>query len=180
MVVTPRRKASRNRRTARLTGSSIENAGILHDRGVKIAILPAGSGISLGGITGRDLLALPIEAAFAVRGGLPDKAAVESITIGAARLLNIDKRVGSIEKGKDADFIVCDGDLLHYNTLVQWTVVNGRVVYDKQKDSLFAHVRPRDKSPSKRIEFWPRPAAEMPDFGMGTDDDETEENTDPK
>jgi cytosine/adenosine deaminase-related metal-dependent hydrolase len=105
---------------------------------------------------------LPMEAAFAVRGGLPEAAALEAITIGAARVLGLEGRIGSIEEGKDGDFIVCDGDLLHYNTLVQWTIVNGRVAYDKEKESLFAHIRPRDGSEGKVIQFWPHSADEMP------------------
>lgn len=178
MIITPRRKAEPDPRKAAPTGWNIQTAKILYDHGVNFAILPRGRGISLGGITGRDLLALPMEAAYAVRGGLPEEAALEAITLGAARVLGLDKRLGSIEVGKDGDFIVCDGDLLHYNTLVQWTVVNGRIVYDKQEESLFAHIRPRDGSDGKVIEFWPRPVETMPDFEalMGTKKKEESED----
>jgi imidazolonepropionase-like amidohydrolase len=164
VILTPRRKSQPDRRKTRPTGHKIECARILHDHGVRFAILPERRSISLGGITGRDLLALPMEAAFAVRGGLPEQAALEAITIDAARLAGLDRRVGSIEEGKDGDFIVCDGDLLHYNTLVQWTVVNGRIAYDKAKEPLFAHIRPAEPR-EKIIEFWPRPFEEMPDYG---------------
>ena len=44
----------------------------LANAGVPITIIPSSAGISLGGIVGRDLMALPIEAGFAVRGGLPE------------------------------------------------------------------------------------------------------------
>ncbi len=162
MILTPRRKAYPDRRKSKPSGWNIEMARILHEHGVNFAILPVGRNISLGGITGRDLMALPMEAAFAVRGGLSDQAAVEAITIGAARVLGLDHRIGSIETGKDGDFMVVDGDLLHYNTLVQWTIVNGRVVYDKQKESLFAHIRPRDGFEDKVIQFWPRPFEAIP------------------
>ena len=109
------------------------------------------------GLVGRDLMNLPMEAAFAVRGGLPDDAALRAITIDAARLLGIDRRVGSIEIGKDADFAIVDGDMLHYMTLVRWTVVNGRVAYDKQKDSLLDHIRPDgDINAPPPPDFWPR------------------------
>lgn len=162
VILSPRLKQRPNRRLSRPTGTKIETARILHEKGVSFAILPRQRGISLGGITGRDLMALPLEAAFAVRGGLSQDAAIRAITIDAARLIGVDDRVGSIEIGKDADFIVCDGDLLHYNTLVQWAVVNGKKAYDKQEDSLFAHIRPRDGSEQERIEFWPRPFDEMP------------------
>jgi imidazolonepropionase-like amidohydrolase len=164
VIFTPRRKAREDKRKSKPTGWNIESAQILHEHGINFAILPVGRRVSLGGITGRDLMALPMEAAFAIKGGLPEQAALEAITIGAARVLGLQGRIGSIEEGKDGDFLVCDGDLLHYNTLVQWTIVNGRVVYDKQKESLFAHIRPRDGREEKIIEFWPRPVDTMPDF----------------
>ncbi|MFH2001950.1 MAG: amidohydrolase family protein [Planctomycetota bacterium] len=169
VILIPRQKADPDESKSRPTGSNIETARILYDHGVNFTLLPERTGISLGGITGRDLLTLPMEAAFAVRGGLPAKAAIEAITINAARMLGLDKRIGSIEKGKDADLIVCDGDLLHYNTLVQWTVVNGRVAYDKEKETLFSHIRPREPSKANVIDFWPRPFGEMPDYDQGTD-----------
>ena len=55
-------------------------------------------------------------------------------------------RVGTLEVGKDCDLIVTDGDLLHYQTFVQYTVVDGDLVYDKQDELYFAHIRPRDDS----------------------------------
>ncbi len=152
-------------RLLRPTGTSPELARILYDHGVNFAIIPQSGYISLGGITGRDIATMPMEAAFAVRGGLPEDAAVKAITIGAARVLGVDHRVGSIEPGKDADLIVVDGDLLHYKTMVQWTIVNGRIAYDKEKESLFAHIRPRGKEGTEAIpEFWPRDFGPMPTF----------------
>ena len=156
-VITPRTRRDPDRRTNRLNGSSIENAKILHQRGVTFAILPGSTGTSTSGIAGRDLRHLPMEAAFAVRGGLPNEVALRAITIDAARVIGVDHRVGSVEVGKDADFAIVDGDLLHYMTLVRWTVVNGRIAYDKQKDSLLSHVRPggdRDAPPPP--DYWPR------------------------
>jgi imidazolonepropionase-like amidohydrolase len=97
------------------------------------------------------------EAAWAAANGLTFDEALASITIDAARILGIDHRVGSIEVGKDADLIVVDGDPLHYMTLVRWTIVNGRVVYDKDKEPLYSHIRPdgnRDAPPPD--DYWPR------------------------
>ncbi len=164
-IVFPRRRGEPDDQTNRPNGPTIENARILHDHGVRIAVLPAGTpffggndgiGISLMGLAGRDLLTLPMAAAFAVRGGLPEDAALRSISLDAARLLGIDHRVGSIEVGKDADFAIADGDLLHYMTLVRWTVINGKVAYDKQSDSLFDHIRPPDEEQTPPTDFWPR------------------------
>ena len=141
----------------RPTGRSIENAAILHDHGVPIAIVPSIKSITLWGLAGRDLLNLNMEAAFAVRGGLPEDAAIRAITIDAARILGVDHRVGSIEVGKDADFVITDGELLYYMTQARWTVVNGRVVYDKAKESLLSHIRPGgDVDAPPPQDYWPR------------------------
>lgn len=69
-VITPRDRSPKDERLLRPGGTSIENAAILSSHGVQIAIRPANASFSLGGITGRDLLHLPVEAAFGVRGGL--------------------------------------------------------------------------------------------------------------
>lgn len=144
-------------RLNRPTGRSIENAATLHKHGVPIAIVPSTAAITSWGVAGRDLLHLNMEAAFAVRGGLPEKAALRSITIDAARILGIDHRVGSLEVGKDGNFMITDGDPLHYMTHTRWTVVNGRVVYDKQKETLYSHIRPNgDRDAPPPDDYWPR------------------------
>lgn len=143
LVLTPRNKNWADERLNRPSGWKIENARILYDAGVEFAILPQSTGISTGGIAGRDLLTLPLEAAFAIRGGLPQEAALRAITLDSAKILGVEDRVGSLEPGKDADLIVTDGDLFDYRTFVQWAVVNGRIAYDKQELSYFAHIRPR-------------------------------------
>ncbi len=160
-MITPRVRFDRNEDVNRLNGSSIENARILAQHGVPLAVVPLSTRISLGGIAGRDLMHLPLEAAFAVRGGLPADAALRAITIDAARILGVDHRVGSVEEGKDADFVIVDGDLLHYMTLVRWTIVNGQIAYDKQKEALLDHIRPdgkRDAPPPP--DYWPRSLGE--------------------
>ena len=144
LVITPRAKAWADDSVNRPSGWTIENARTLWEHGVTFAIIPSETFISTSGLAGRDLLNLPMEAAFAIRGGLPQDAALKSLTIDAARILGVDDRLGSIEVGKDADLIICDGDLFHYRTFVQWAVVNGRVAYDKQEAPYFAHIRPRE------------------------------------
>lgn len=151
-IVTPRTRRGKDERKVAEGGSSIENAAKLYAHGVPVVVVPAAKGISLGGIVGQDLLHLPIEAGFAIRGGLPSDAALESITLEAARVLGVDYRIGSIEVGKDADLIVTDGDVLHYQTFVQWAIVDGEVVYDKQEEKFFAHIRPRPESALAPVE----------------------------
>jgi imidazolonepropionase-like amidohydrolase len=55
---------------------------------------------------------LPLQAAMASRLGLPYEAALRALTIIPARQVGIADRVGSLEPGKDADFIVTAGDPL--------------------------------------------------------------------
>lgn len=140
-TLTVRVKQHADRDVARQTGSSIEQAAILKKAGVKFAILPPTQAVSTGGLAGRDLLNLPLEAAFAIRGGLDEQTALESITITAAEICGVDTRVGSIEEGKDADLIVLDGDPFDYRTFVDLTFVNGKLLYDKSKSPFFSHLK---------------------------------------
>ena len=140
-VITPRRRRNADKRSNRPSGSTIEQAALLRKSGVKFAIVPLAERIDTGGMAGRDLQALPLEAAFAVRGGLDEKTALEAITITAAEALGVDARVGSLEEGKDADVIVLDGDPLDYRTYVELTFVNGKLLYDKSKSPYFSHLK---------------------------------------
>jgi len=70
------------------------------------------------------------EAAMAAANGLTPKEALGLITIDAAKILGIDKRVGSLEIGKDADIALYDGDPFEYVTHCTGTIINGKVVSD--------------------------------------------------
>lgn len=68
------------------------------------------------------------EAALAAAHGLSKDAALESITLSAAKILGIEDRVGSIDVGKEADLALYDGDPLEYTTHCTSVVIDG-VVY---------------------------------------------------
>ncbi|RNC83023.1 MAG: amidohydrolase [Balneola sp.] len=68
------------------------------------------------------------EAAVAVAQGLEYEAAVDALTIESAKLLGIDGQVGSIERGKDADLVLYDGDPFEYLTHVTHVIINGELV----------------------------------------------------
>ncbi len=68
------------------------------------------------------------EAAMAVANGLPRVAALEALTIQAARILGIDDRVGSLAPGKDADLVLFDGDPFEYTTRVCGVIIDGEPV----------------------------------------------------
>ena len=74
---------------------------------------------------------LPVCAALAVREGLQEKAALESITINAAEIVGISDRVGSIEVGKDADIAVFYGHPFDFRARCVMTLVNGEIVFDE-------------------------------------------------
>lgn len=169
VVLAPRARRDADPQLERESGWSIESAALLHQAGVQVAIVPTSRSIGTGGLGGNDLATLNLEAAYAVRGGLPEAAALEAITIVPARLLGVADRVGSIEVGKDCDLLITDRDVLHYEMLARYTVVNGRVAYDKAKEALLRAVRhSRDEGPAEVVpQLWPRrpgePEPKMPD-----------------
>lgn len=69
-------------------------------------------------------------AALGVRGGLSRRDALASLTINGAAMLDLDERVGSLSPGKDADFIILDGDPLSVYSRVLQTWVEGKKVFD--------------------------------------------------
>jgi imidazolonepropionase-like amidohydrolase len=79
-------------------------------------------------------------AALGVRAGLPRETALEAMTLNGAKILGLERRVGSLEPGKDADFVLLDGDPLSVYTKVLETWVEGVKVFDRgdPKDRLFA------------------------------------------
>ena len=68
------------------------------------------------------------EAAEAAANGLAFEDALSLITIDAARVLGVDKRVGSLEAGKDGDVALFDGDPFEFTSHVTGVVINGKVV----------------------------------------------------
>ncbi|MCB0284763.1 MAG: amidohydrolase family protein [Calditrichaeota bacterium] len=73
-------------------------------------------------------------AAFGVRAGLSRKIALEAMTINGAKMLELDDRVGSLEEGKDADFIVLSGDPLSVYTHIEQTWIDGKKEFDRAND----------------------------------------------
>ncbi len=79
---------------------------------------------------------LNYEAAKAVKyGGVSDVDAVKFITLNPAIQLGIDEYVGSIEPGKDADFVIWDGPPLSTQSHCEETWIDGRRYFDIHEDS---------------------------------------------
>jgi hypothetical protein len=71
---------------------------------------------------------LPYQAATAVAFGLPYEEALKAVTINAAEIWGVADKVGSVEKGKVADLVVTDGDLLEIQTQIKHLYIKGREV----------------------------------------------------
>jgi imidazolonepropionase-like amidohydrolase len=102
-----------------------ENAAILHKAGVKVAINTDDS------ITESRFFLRT--GAIAVRGGIPEDAALKALTLHGAQMLHLDHRCGSLEKGKDADFVVLSGAPFSVYTQVLQTYVEGELVFDRSR-----------------------------------------------
>lgn len=102
--------------------ASFETAGKLYEAGIPFAFQ---SGYE--GYVPKTRIIL-YEAAIAVANGLPKEAGLRALTIEPAKLLGIEDRVGSLEKGKDADIVLFDGDPFEYVTHVTAVIVDGKIV----------------------------------------------------
>ncbi len=75
------------------------------------------------------------EAAKMVRAGMAPEEALALVTIAPARLHRIDHRVGSLEPGKDGDFVIWSGDPLSTLSRTEQTWIEGRRYFDQAEDA---------------------------------------------
>ena len=75
------------------------------------------------------------EAGKLLRTGLTEEQALTTVTINAARVLAIDDRVGSLEPGKDADFVIWSGNPLSQFTRAEQTWIDGRRYFSLEEDA---------------------------------------------
>jgi imidazolonepropionase-like amidohydrolase len=95
-----------------------KNPGLMTAEGVKVAIqTDEMSAVKY----------LTINAALAVREGMPEEEALKAITIYPAEIIGVADRIGSLEAGKDADLVVFDGHPFDYRTVSELVIVNGEV-----------------------------------------------------
>jgi imidazolonepropionase-like amidohydrolase len=100
------------------------NAGILAKAGVKVALASGAESQT------RSLLSV---ATFAVRHGMPRDEAIRGVTLTAAEILGVADRVGSLEKGKDADVLILNGDPLAATSRIQRVILKGQTVHQDEQ-----------------------------------------------
>ena len=106
-----------------LKGMTPKNPGIMSKAGVKVAIqTDEASAVKY----------LTINAALAVREGMPEEEAMKAITINAAEIIGVADRVGSLEIGKDADIAIFSGHPFDYRTVAEMVLVDGHVAYQRE------------------------------------------------
>ena len=96
------------------------NAGILANAGVKVALA---SGMQTGSMN------LLTAATFAVRHGMTRDEALKAVTLRPAEILGVADRVGSLEKGKDADILILSGHPLVATSRIERIILNSKTVY---------------------------------------------------
>lgn len=92
------------------------NAGLMHKAGVKVAIRTNET---------ENVRNLPFNAGFAAAYGLGKEQALKAVTIVPAEIFGLDKEIGSIEVGKQANIFVCDGDPFETKTTITHLFING-------------------------------------------------------
>jgi len=102
------------------------NAALMAERGVIV---------SVNSDSAEEARHLNQEAAKSIKfGGLSTNDALKLITLNPAIQLGIENRAGSIDVGKDADLVIYNHDPLSVYAVVQKTLIDGQVYFDRQRD----------------------------------------------
>ena len=72
-------------------------------------------------------------AILAVRYGLDRDDALKALTINPAAILGLTGRLGSIQKGRDADLVILDGDPLEPSSRIEMVLIDGNIVYQRKQ-----------------------------------------------
>lgn len=104
--------------------ADFKTSGVLTKAGVKVAII-SDHPVTL-------IQYLPLYAGLAAKKGLGITEGLKAITINPAIICGVDKRVGSLEIGKDADIAIFTGNPMEVFTEIVYTIVNGEIVYQRK------------------------------------------------
>src|SRR5258706_1779875 len=149
------------------------NAALMTRRGVVV---------SINSDSAAEATHLNQEAAKSMKfGGLTHDEALKLVTLNPAMQLGIDKRVGTIDVGKDADLVIYNHDPLSAYAVVQKAIIDGRVYFDRQRDiaerserekekkalidklQKSAEKKPEDKEPDATAPSGQKPAEKKPE-----------------
>ncbi|CAN5864373.1 hypothetical protein BH23GEM3_BH23GEM3_15190 [soil metagenome] len=117
--------------------ATVYNARILKDAGVLTSLHSDNSQIAS---------RMNWEAAKMLRTGIGEQDALALVTINTARVLGIDNRVGSLEPGKDADFVIWSGHPLSTSTSAAQTWIDGRRYFDIEEDRVLRAETERERA----------------------------------
>jgi imidazolonepropionase-like amidohydrolase len=102
------------------------NAALMTERGVLTCI---------NSDSDEEMRHLNQEAAKAMKwGGMSEEDALRQITLNPAIMLGIEDRVGSIDVGKDADLVIYNNHPLSAYSIVEKTIIDGLVYFDREHD----------------------------------------------
>ncbi len=111
-----------------LRNITFETPAILHEAGVTVAIQTDAPVIPQ--------RHLDVCVGLAVRAGFPEAAALDAVTTNPAEILGIRDRVGDLAAGTDGDLVVWDGPFHEMGTRSRYVVVDGEVVFDRERDDV--------------------------------------------
>ncbi|MCQ2559331.1 MAG: amidohydrolase [Clostridia bacterium] len=109
-----------NRAKVEMMNICLENARLLSEAGVKIAFMTDHPVVPI--------QYLALSAGLTVRGGLSEDQALEAITLGAARILGLDRQIGSLTKGKEADLSIWSGHPFDSRSRIKAVMVKGKML----------------------------------------------------
>jgi imidazolonepropionase-like amidohydrolase len=92
-------------------------------------------------------------------GGVPEEEALKMITLNPAKQLGIDKRVGSIEVGKDADLVIWTAHPFSVYSRPEMTMIEGVVFFDRGRDVLRRAEIAREREALEKMEMNKAPGA---------------------
>jgi hypothetical protein len=96
---------------------------------------------------------LYLEAAKTMKyGGMTEEQALRMVTLNSAIQLGIDKRTGSIDVGKDADFAIFSAHPFSVYTMVEMTIIEGEVYFDRKADLANREAIKKEKEELKKRE----------------------------
>jgi len=76
----------------------------------------------------RNVRRQPVPASLSVAYGLSEEEAIKALTINPAKILGIDNQVGSLEKGKTANVIICTKSLVQLSSKIHTVIINGKII----------------------------------------------------